>query len=553
MAANSFKEPGEFFKNLSRGAVATRAVMADLRALAHDIAPLERGSDSTTVWTGVKRKALRVPDLVCLHCGQRFESKGKSKPQVSMSHGTRDERVWDYGLEDDDIIAYPVAKEIVTRTNIGTLDQSGKAAWTEHVVREWDQYPVIPYVKVSGLRQRLDAATGSQRKDPTRGAEVYITWPMWAIERDGEVMEIAKAEDKKTSVEYHRVTVKYTDDTTKRISLKTTKNKVVVTGECFVTVGQSLRRGEFVGGVVEPLKRDELRCQQSGADAAIERWLATGTPVNQYSAIKLARLTQDRRYETSIRQLFGDPDVDFYVRLEASAYLIDVLNEEVPGSFQWALNGGGREKAGDAAQVRLEAILTLSECGNGKRGDDVVEVLQSVLVEELAALNGNGPPAWAADKDSREEHHETLAKAAVWALGHIGVTSRIDTTETLISVEVGLHREVRSARIEALVDLCRADAAKERHLVSALFRAEPNVRSTACAALLRSRLSDDAAQVLREATKNGEVTLEAIQVLALSTEFEERSLADTVSAEHLEAITALRALAANESLGLGIR
>lgn len=111
--------------------------------------------------------------------------------------------------------------------------------------------------------------------------------------------------------------------------------------------------------------------------------------------------------------------VDFYVRLEASACLIDVLNEEVPGSFQWALNGGRREKAGDAAQVRLEAILTLSECGNG-------------------------------------------------------------------------------------------------------------------------------------ATKNGEVTLEAIQVLALSTEFEERSLADTVSAEHLEAVTALRALAANESLGLGI-
>ncbi len=71
---------------------------------------LENGSTATKLWKDVKRKRVRIPDLLCLNCGLRVESRAKSmKPELAVSHAATDaERAWDFGLVDSDVIAFPV-------------------------------------------------------------------------------------------------------------------------------------------------------------------------------------------------------------------------------------------------------------------------------------------------------------------------------------------------------------------------------------------------------------------------------------------------------------
>ena len=94
------------------GAIGSRAVKDDLAAHGHAIVELERGSLEAKIWKGVKRKRVRIPDLVCSDCGQRIEVRTKSETKLSMSHSpTIPERRWDYGMVGDDLIATPICSE----------------------------------------------------------------------------------------------------------------------------------------------------------------------------------------------------------------------------------------------------------------------------------------------------------------------------------------------------------------------------------------------------------------------------------------------------------
>lgn len=65
----------------------------------------------TKLWKDVKRKRVRIPDLVCQRCGLRVESRAKTKTELSMSHSPTDvERAWDFGMVDTDVIAFPVCR-----------------------------------------------------------------------------------------------------------------------------------------------------------------------------------------------------------------------------------------------------------------------------------------------------------------------------------------------------------------------------------------------------------------------------------------------------------
>ncbi len=66
---------------------------------------LERGSLDTKLWKDVKRKRVRIPDLVCVNCGLRVESRAKAKAELTMSHSESDaERAWDFGMVDSDYV-----------------------------------------------------------------------------------------------------------------------------------------------------------------------------------------------------------------------------------------------------------------------------------------------------------------------------------------------------------------------------------------------------------------------------------------------------------------
>ena len=107
----ALKPDSSFFRKIALGAVGSRRVAQDLDRLGHQIAELERGAMDTKLWKEVKRKRVRIPDLVCGHCGLRIESRAKTKTELSMSHSPTDqERAWDFGMVDADVIAFPVCK-----------------------------------------------------------------------------------------------------------------------------------------------------------------------------------------------------------------------------------------------------------------------------------------------------------------------------------------------------------------------------------------------------------------------------------------------------------
>jgi len=85
------------------GAIGNRKVASLLRGGGFKIIELERYSTSNKLWA-TKIKRLRVPDLLCLHSGIRIESRAKGVLKVTMSHS--DNRVWDMGLRDDDLVAF---------------------------------------------------------------------------------------------------------------------------------------------------------------------------------------------------------------------------------------------------------------------------------------------------------------------------------------------------------------------------------------------------------------------------------------------------------------
>ncbi|MGA2000457.1 MAG: hypothetical protein ABSG52_10720 [Terriglobales bacterium] len=109
----AFKPDSSFFRKIVIGTIGSRAVCADLNKRGHRVVELERGSTDTKLWKDVKRKRVRIPDLLCLDCGARIESRAKSKAELSMSHSpTQVERAWDFGMVDADIVAYPVCEAV---------------------------------------------------------------------------------------------------------------------------------------------------------------------------------------------------------------------------------------------------------------------------------------------------------------------------------------------------------------------------------------------------------------------------------------------------------
>ena len=59
------------------------------------------------IWKGIKIKRVNVPDILCVSCGKRIESRGKTTLKITMSHSfSSQERGWDYGLDPEDYVAF---------------------------------------------------------------------------------------------------------------------------------------------------------------------------------------------------------------------------------------------------------------------------------------------------------------------------------------------------------------------------------------------------------------------------------------------------------------
>ncbi len=109
---NNFKSDDSFLRKLAVGAEGTNTTIDILKEMGFSPIELERGSTGFKIWKKIKIKRVRVPDILCLNTGLRFESRGKTKLEISMSHSLNDpKRAWDAGMRDDDFVSIVVFEQ----------------------------------------------------------------------------------------------------------------------------------------------------------------------------------------------------------------------------------------------------------------------------------------------------------------------------------------------------------------------------------------------------------------------------------------------------------
>ena len=185
----ALKPDSSFFRKIAIGAVGSRAICTDLSTQGHHMVELERGSTETKLWKEVKRKRVRIPDLVCTRCGQRAESRAKTKAELSMSHSLTDqERAWDFGMVEGDYIGFPVCEAIDEKYWSAGRLQSEASYWHERNWVRWQLKGKINYFRVATFRG--SPHTKVSTKGVTEGSETSVSWNTVFCSRDGAIEKL---------------------------------------------------------------------------------------------------------------------------------------------------------------------------------------------------------------------------------------------------------------------------------------------------------------------------------------------------------------------------
>ncbi|MGB7217036.1 MAG: HEAT repeat domain-containing protein [Gammaproteobacteria bacterium] len=403
MPRYSFKADASFFEKITIGAIGARAVAADLDRRGHEIFELENGATTTKLWKDVKRKRVRIPDLVCRRCGMRVESRAKTgSAKLSMSHSTTDaERAWDYGLVDSDVVAFPVcASEQADEWALGRLDD-GISYWHERRRTGWRVQPYINYLRVEELRRTPPSR--SDMKGATEGSETTITWSAIFSNRSGVIEAIDGA----------RVTIRRDIDG-RRYTWSNRTNLPVR-----VRVDDHVEDGQLIAATVAPLQEDDLRCPGVLAADRIIELIASPERTQRFTGIKLARLRGEASIANAVAELVEHPDEDVYVRLEGAVYLARTVEGSTEQLFRPFLNSID-------AQIQLEAVIALAETANAAATRLAAEILG----------------------DPRTPYF--LRSAAAWALGQIGTD---EAAGHLVNAFSDVDISVREEALVALDDI----------------------------------------------------------------------------------------------------
>lgn len=171
----NFKADWSFLEKISMGAVSSREVIKQLNSCGHQIIELERYSTSNKIWS-TKIKRLRLPDLICLKCGRRIESRAKSNLDVRMSDNENNPaRRWDAGLSDKDLVAFIQCSK----------DENG-----------WYPAKTVNYFDAKSMRDTVGKSKLGEPKSAGEGAERDRVWPTTIPSKDGEVTDIITLADK---------------------------------------------------------------------------------------------------------------------------------------------------------------------------------------------------------------------------------------------------------------------------------------------------------------------------------------------------------------------
>ena len=398
----ALKPDSSFFRKIAMGAVGTRTVCGDLARRGHELVELERGSLDTKLWKDVKRKRVRIPDLVCCRCGIRVESRAKTKAELSVSHSATDaSRAWDFGMVDSDWIAFPVCEGVGEKSwSNGRLGPES-SYWHE---RNWVHWQAKPWINYFGVRTfRSIPHTKSVTKGVTEGSETSIGWEAVFSSRTGVVV----------ALEDRRITVERAGDGHRH-------TRTIPAGlRICVDKGQTVAESELLASKVCPFAAAELECTGTLSPSHISNLLASRERTQRFTGVKLARVRREASFCDIAAQLADDDEEDVYIRLEAVSYLASVCGRPVQDLFAKYL-------ASPDDQTRLESVIALGETST----PDAVDVLSGLL-------------------DDRSQPY-FLRSAAAWGLSRAG---NEQATSRLIRAFADIDRSIREEALEGLISI----------------------------------------------------------------------------------------------------
>jgi len=418
MAVTNFKNDDSFLQKLAVGATGTKLVMSRLQELGYQPIELERGSTGYKIWKKIKIKRVRVPDILCLRTGRRFESRGKTKLEISMSHSLKDpHRAWDAGMRDDDHVAIVLCEQI------------------NNSLVEWKPASPIHFITVQDMRSAFAGGNTqvTKPKGVEEGSEIRIIWPSVAANSASLVSEVSL-----TTIKLRQLS-----GTVQRCVLG--RKNFSLAPMCIT--GEMVQQNQIVAATV-PINLNPVR-----SDDVDERFfrlrLASASLSERYAAAKALRFRGFANSFDSLVSRMQDPEEDIYVQLEAAAALA-ASNHSIGWAFLRNSLGS------DYLAFQLETIIVLSEI--------VQPLSQGLLISVLLDTS----------RDSE------IRSGAAWALGEFksqeAAFSLVDTfNSTSMEIRVEAARallKIAPAQLDLLVKLLRSvDPSKRDGLAWALAKA----------------------------------------------------------------------------------
>jgi HEAT repeat protein len=385
----SFKSDVSFLEKISIGAIGTQRVFENLAEQGHTPLELERGSRGFKIWKQIKIKRIRVPDILCVACARRFESRAKTTFEISMSHSLSDpERGWDFGLDGNDFVA------IVGCERIG-----------ERPI-DWKADDLVQYISVQQLRsaQAENHVFWIKPKGAEEGFEARIKWPA----------AIAKAAGVVSSVSENRIQYRQTASN-RTITLKLAKQGLILTP--LVAEGEVIVANQALAAVVPVVK--SLPCAKS---ASAEHYISRLTSLSlseRYTAAKALSLFPMAEVSAALIEILNRSSEHIYVRLEAAASLARQGDERGWEFIRQCL-------ADEYLQNRLETVIILGEISS----DVSTNLLTNALLDD--------------------GQHTEIRAGAAWALGELRDRSAL---KSLVTSFAAVDQSIRVEAARALAKL----------------------------------------------------------------------------------------------------
>lgn len=338
MNKRAFKTDESFLEKISIGAIGTKKVFDDLEKQGHSPIELERGSMSFKIWKEIKIKRIRVPDLLCLNCGKRVESRAKTKLEVTMSHSfASPERGWDYGLNNEDYIA------------LAKCEKSGDRPI------DWSTSDIVHYIPVNVMREvfKKGHIISVKPKGATEGFEARITWPSAVASSDGKISHI---DEKK--MQYRRSSDR------RVITNRLVRNEIKM--KRLANMGDSIKEGQIIASVVPVF--NNIDCKKIERKKFYLSMLRSPSLTEKYTAAKALSYFGDENVNNALTKKILDDKEHIYIRLEAASSLLKMGEKTSLEFFNKTLNDPYLEN-------RLECVIILGEIQKKEACDLLIQTL----------------------------------------------------------------------------------------------------------------------------------------------------------------------------------